>query len=131
MTNESLSEHVVPALVEEAASDVEAICQAARDIIAGQTEADRGGGLFKKRMARSKEGKSGGHRLLVGYKAPNAERIIFLYAFAKSQRANISKKEKEALILVCHSFFAATDDQIGELLGLGKLREVKCNERTS
>lgn len=77
------------------------LLQVAAEVVAGEVEADLGGGLFKKRLAREGSGKRGGYRVLIGYKKPNTQRIIFLYAFPKNARANISGKEKEALNLVC------------------------------
>jgi hypothetical protein len=74
-----------------------ALRKAAEEIVSGKVEADLGGGLFKKRMAKAGTGKSGGYRTIVGYKKPNSERIIFLYAFSKNERANISDKEEAAL----------------------------------
>ena len=88
-------------------------------------EADLGGGLFKKRLAREGRGKRAGYRVLIGYKKPNTERIIFLYAFAKNVRANISDKEKEALYLVTEAFASTTDAQMGLLLQEGSLLEVQ------
>lgn len=35
--------------------------------------------------------------------------LIFLYAFAKNERANISDKDKTALRLVAESFFSSTE----------------------
>jgi hypothetical protein len=61
----------------------------------------------------------------VGYKRPGDERIIFLYAFAKSEKANMSAKEEAALSLVAESFVSATDRQVQELLTIGSIREVK------
>jgi len=98
--------------------------QAAAEVIAEQVEADLGGGLFKKRLPREGSGKRGGYRVLIGYKKPNVERIVFLYAFAKSARANISDKEQEALSLVAEAFVAATDEQVGLLLQEGSVVEV-------
>ena len=69
------------------------LLKAAEEILIGKVEADLGGGLFKKRLARTGSGKRGGYRTIVGYIRPNSERIIFLYAFAKSEKANISGKE--------------------------------------
>ena len=69
------------------------LLQAAAEIVAGQVEADLGGYFFKKRLARQGSGRRGGYRTLIGYQRPNAERIIFLYAFAKNAKANISDKE--------------------------------------
>ncbi len=91
-------------------------------------EADLGGGLFKKRLAREGSGKRSGYRVLVGYKKPNSNRIVFLYAFAKNIRANISDKEKEALSLVTEAFVSTSDEQVNLLLNAGSILEVQGNE---
>jgi len=104
------------------------LLQAATEIVSGQVEADLGGCLFKKRLAREGGGKRGGYRVLMGYKKPNADRIVFLYAFAKNVRANISDKEKEALSLVAEAFVSATDEQVGLLLQAGSIVEVQHHE---
>jgi hypothetical protein len=102
--------------------------KAAKEILEGIVEADLGGGLFKKRLARTGGGKRGGYRTIVGYVRPNSERIIFLYAFAKSEKANISDREEAALSLVAEAFVSATDKQVGQLLSGDALWEVKHNE---
>jgi hypothetical protein len=105
-----------------------ALLQAATEIVTGQVEADLGGCLFKKRLAREGSGKRRAYRVLIGYKKPNANRIIFLYAFAKNARANISVKEKKVLSLVAEAFIAATDAQVRFLIQEGSLEEVFCHE---
>ena len=105
-----------------------ALYNAAVEIAAGRYDADLGGCLFKKRLARAGSGKSGGYRTIVGYKKPNSERIIFLYAFAKSDRANISDREEAALSLAAESFLSADDRQVDELLAGGSIWEVQHHE---
>ncbi len=105
-----------------------ALVQAAAEVVAGQVEADLGGGLFKKRLAREGSGKRGGYRIIIGYKRPNTDRIVFLYAFAKNARASISEKEKQALSLVAEAFVSATDEQVSLLLQEGSIVEVKHHE---
>jgi hypothetical protein len=100
----------------------------AAEVIAGQVEADLGGCLFKKRLAREGSGKRSGYRVLIGYKKPNSDRIVFLYAFAKNVRANISDKEKEALSLVADAFISATDAQVSLLLKESSILEVQHHE---
>ena len=95
--------------------------KAAAEILIGKVEADLGGGLFKKRLARIGGGKRGGYRTIVGYIRPNSDRIIFLYAFAKSEKANISGKEEAALSLVAEAFVSATDKQVDQLLSEGSM----------
>jgi hypothetical protein len=104
------------------------LMQAAAEIVAGQVEADLGGGLFKKRLAREGGGKRSGYRVLIGYKKPNTQRIVFLYAFAKNARANISDKEVEALSLVAGAFVSATDAQLSLLVKEGSVVEVQHHE---
>lgn len=101
---------------------------AAKGIAAGQVEANLGGCLFKKRLPRTGGGKRGGYRVVVGYRRPNEERLIFLYAFAKSDKANISAKEEAALNLVAESFVSTTEKQVQELLTAGSIWEVKCDD---
>ncbi len=105
-----------------------ALVQAATEIVAGRVEANLGGCLFKKRLAREGSGKRGGYRVLIGYKKPNTDRIVFLYAFAKNVRATISDKEKEALSLVAEAFISATDTQVSSLLKEGSIVEVQHHE---
>src|ERR1035437_2479276 len=62
---------------------LEAIKRAERGLI----DADLGGGLIKQRVARQGQGRSGGYRMIVAYREKN--RAVFLYGFAKSERANI------------------------------------------
>jgi hypothetical protein len=100
------------------------LLNAAAEIATGKAEADLGGCLFKKRLPRTGEGKSGGYRVVVGYKKHNTERIIFLYAFAKNDKANMSAKEEAVLSLTAESFISAADKQVQELLTVGSIWEV-------
>ena len=54
-----------------------ALLRAAAEAVAGQVEADLGGGLFKKRLAREGSGTRRGYRVLICYKKPNMQRIVF------------------------------------------------------
>ena len=56
-----------------------------------QADANLGGGVYKVRIARPGEGKSGGYRAIVFFRS--RERTFFTYAFAKSDRGNIDRGE--------------------------------------
>jgi hypothetical protein len=101
------------------------LLDAAEEIAAEKVEANLGGCLFKKRLSRTGSGKRGGYRVVVGYKKPNTERIIFLYAFAKSDKANISTKEEAALSLVAEAFVSTGEQQLQGLLATGSIWEVQ------
>ena len=75
--------------------DDPSLCAAVREIVAGLYDADLGGGLVKKRIARPAKGKSGGFRTLIA--TNKGDRWIFVYGFPKSERGNIDKDEAEAL----------------------------------
>jgi hypothetical protein len=53
----------------------------------GLVDADLGGGVIKQRVARDGQGRSGGYRMLIAYRA--GDRAVFLYGFAKRERENI------------------------------------------
>jgi len=57
----------------------------------GHADADLGGDVYKMRVARLGEGKSGGYRVIVFFRSE--ERTFFHYGFAKSASGNISKRE--------------------------------------
>ena len=68
--------------------------------VVAQLEADRadvnlGGDVYKVRVARQGEGKSGGHRVIVYFR--NEYRTFFSYGFSKSDRGNISEKDLKGL----------------------------------
>jgi hypothetical protein len=106
----------------------DALLNAAKEIMEGRVEADLGGYLFKKRIARRSRGKRGGYRTIVGYKGPSSGRIIFLYGFAKNERANISTKEEAVLSLAAKAFFSANDQQLEKLIVEGTVWEVLHHE---
>ena len=68
-----------------------ALCEAVDRAARGSIDADLGGGLIKQRVARSGEGKSGGYRTLIFFR--QADRAIFAFGFAKSDKANLSDTE--------------------------------------
>jgi hypothetical protein len=91
-----------------------------------QLEAERainlGGNIYKVRVARFGEGKSGGHRVIVLFKSK--DKTFYTYGFAKSERANINEKELRNFKARATDYFSLTDEQIDERLKLGKLTEL-------
>jgi hypothetical protein len=98
---------------------IEAIERARR----GMIDADLGGGIIKQRVARKGQGKSGGYRMLVCYKAGN--RAVFLYGFAKNERDDIDPAELVTLREIGAAWLAARIDKIDQALASGTLEEVK------
>ena len=89
---------------------------------ARRTYVDLGGGVFKVRVARPGEGKSGGYRVIVFFKSK--ERTFFVYGFAKSNRHNLNQRELKAYKRDAKVDHGLTDEQINERLRKGTLIEI-------
>jgi hypothetical protein len=98
------------------------LCAAVREMVAGLYEADLGGGLLKKRIARAGQGKSGGFRTLVATNKGN--RWIFVFGFPKSERSNIDKDEAEALKKLAEHLLSLTTQALDKAKRAGELMEV-------
>ena len=61
----------------------ESLCDAVKEIKDGLYEADLGGGLFKKRIAKQGKGKSGGFRTLLA--TNKDDKWFFIFGFPKSE----------------------------------------------
>jgi hypothetical protein len=73
----------------------ETLCRAVHEMYRGLYEADLGGRLLKKRIARPGGGKSGGFRTLVATNM--GDRWIFLYGFSKNDQENVELQELRGL----------------------------------
>ena len=100
----------------------EAIQRAERGLI----DADLGGGLIKQRVARPGEGRSGGYRALVAYRAQ--DRAVFLYGFAKNERENIGPEQLLSLREIAAAWLSADASKITQALDDGALQEVQDDE---
>ena len=104
-----------------------ALCAAVREMTDGLYEADLGGGLLKKRIARAGQGKSGGFRTMVA--TNKGSRWIFVYGFPKNARSNIDKYEEEALKTLAAHLLSLTATGLGTAQSAGELMEVDCDAK--
>lgn len=95
-----------------------AIERAERGII----DADLGGGLIKQRLARPGQGRSGGYRVIVAYRAE--DRAVFLYGFAKNDLDNIGPDQLETFRMIGANWLAAAAETIGQAIADGELQEI-------
>jgi hypothetical protein len=89
---------------------------------AGQAEANLGGWVYKVRLARPGEGKSGGYRVIVFFKS--GERTFYVYGFAKSSRDNLDQKEVKHYKELAKDYLALPDEMIKNALQSGKFVEI-------
>jgi hypothetical protein len=88
----------------------------------GLIDADLGGGVVKKRVALPNRGKSGSTRTLVA--TNENDRWFFVFGFEKSDRANISSKELDALQKVASDLLSLSSAEIDKHLATEALQEI-------
>jgi hypothetical protein len=102
----------------------DALCKAVKEMENGLVDADLGGLLYKKRVARPGGGKSGGYRTVLS--ARIGDRYVFLHGFAKKDRANITQGEKKALQFAGKVFLNLSPADLTKAVQAGVLVEVHC-----
>lgn len=105
--------------------DTPMLCKAVREMQSGLFDADLGGGLVKKRVARPGEGKSGGYRTLVA--TNKGDRWVFVFGFPKSVRSNIDRDEEEALKKLANHLLGLTPQGIAKAVEANELKGVICD----
>ena len=93
----------------------------------GLIDADLGSGLIKQRIAREGGGKSGGYRSILIFRS--GERAIFVFAFAKSAKANLSATELKVYRKAARIMLELGDDEIETEVEEGRLVEVNNDEQ--
>lgn len=105
-----------------------ALCEAVRDAERGLIAGDLGGGVIKQRIARPGQGKSGGFRTLIVFRARRP--AFFVHGFAKNEKDNIEKDELVALRKLAAELLAYDNKMIARVIASGTLVEVTCDEKT-
>ena len=103
------------------------LCNAVAEIENGLVDANYGGNLYKKRMARKGEGKSGGHRTILAY--VKGGKTFFMYGFEKSGRDNIEKDEERDYKKLAKRYISLDDAQLTLAKDENVLFEVNCDEK--
>jgi hypothetical protein len=103
------------------------LCIAAREMSDGLFDADLGGGLFKKRVARAGQGKSGGFRTLVV--TNKGDRWVFVFGFPKNERSNIDKDETEALKKLAAHLLSLNALALEQAQSAKELMKVDCDAK--
>ena len=93
----------------------------------GLYDADLGGGLIKKRIARPGKGKSGGFRTLLA--TNKGDLWIFVYGFPKNERGNINRDEQKQFKELADDLLSLAPEGIELLKNEDELIEVNCDEK--
>lgn len=103
-----------------------ALCKAVREMRRGLIDADLGGLLYKKRVARPGSGKRGGYRAVLAARIEH--RYVFLRGFPKSDMEDITQDERKALQFAGKAFLELSDVALIKALRTGVLLEVECEQ---
>lgn len=103
------------------------LAQAVHRAEIGLIDADLGGGLIKQRLARQGSGKSGGYRSIMIFRS--GERAIFVFAFAKSDKANLRAAELKVYRKAASIMLELGAGQIETEVEAGRLIEVNNDEQ--
>ena len=99
------------------------LIQAINEIKQGLVDADLGGSLFKKRVARPGFGKRSGYRTLIATNLNS--RWFFVFGFAKNEQDNVDASELLALQKYAKFLLGMTEVEIRSLLDNKELTELK------
>ena len=108
----------------ERISDV-ALCEAVNRVELGLVDADLGSGLLKQRVARPGAGRSGGYRTILIFRS--GARAVFVFGFAKSDRANLTAQEEVVYKAAAKLVLAFSEDQLDAEVASGRMTEVTCD----
>ena len=100
-----------------------ALCSAIDRIESGSVVANLGGGLFKLRMARAGQGKSGGFRTYLAFR--KGDLAVFLHCHAKNEYENISDGQNDVLKILADTYFNFADADIERAVQDGELIRVE------
>ena len=102
-----------------------ALCEAVGRAETGLVDADLGGGLLKQRVARPGAGRSGGYRTILIFRS--SVRAVFVFGFAKSDRANLTAQEEAVYRAAVKLVLAFSKDQLDAEVASGRTMEVQCD----
>lgn len=101
-----------------------ALCEAVARAERGLVDADLGGAVIKQRVARCGQGRSGGFRTVMIYRA--GDLALFVHGFAKNAKANLTKLEQEQFREFGKRVLTLADEAFDALIAERKWRGLVC-----
>lgn len=102
------------------------LCEAIERAERGVVDSDLGGHVIKQRVARRGQGRSGGYRALIAYRAQT--RAVFLFGFAKNDQGNIDNDELKELRKAAVEMLGWNNEEVAALVAAGKWTESACDD---
>ena len=107
--------------------DDAALCEAVARAERGLVDAALGGGVIKQRVPRPGQGRSGGFRTIVLYRAE--ARAVFVDGFAKKDQDSIDDDDLKRFRELAADFLGYDAAQVKRLVAAGAWIEVDCDGR--
>ena len=104
------------------------LCAAVEEMRQGLIDADLGGGVVKKRIARPGGGKRGGYRTLLA--TNKQDKWFFLYGFAKNERDDLPPQDLRALKAFARELLALDERKLRRAMASGDLQEISYGQIT-
>jgi len=101
------------------------LIDAVREAENGLNDGDLGGGLIKKRVSRTGQGKRGGYRMILVFRA--GDRSVFVFGFPKNAKANLNAVELDGYQKLAQIYLHVGVAGLNKALGEGELEEVDYN----
>lgn len=98
-----------------------ALAEAVARLEKGLADADLGADVYKQRIARPGEGRSGSYRTIICFRIKS--RAFFVYGFPKSAMANIGKGQEADLKKLAAVLLSMTEEKLQEMLEDGSFEE--------
>lgn len=98
------------------------LADAVLEIEDGLNVVDLGGGLIKKRVARTGGGKRDGYRTVIAYR--EGIRSVFLYGFPKNEKSNLTDLELGSLKQLAKIYLQLNDFDMEKAKTAGEIEEV-------
>jgi hypothetical protein len=98
------------------------LMNAIREIEQGLIDGELGAELIKKRVARIGEGKRGGYRTIIAYRAGSL--LVFLYGFPKNAKSNLSQVELDVYRRLAHIYLGFSNVDLAKAQQDGEVEEV-------
>lgn len=98
------------------------LCDTVVEMQKGLIDARLGGGLIKKRVARSGHGKRGGYRVILASNL--GDRWVFMFGFAKNERDNVDDDELRLMKPLASAFLEMDDRMLRQALTSGEILEI-------
>lgn len=92
------------------------------DVVSGSVAVGLGGEVYKLRVARPGQGKSGGYRTVVAIRMDH--RALFLFGFAKADQDNLDEQDIALAKKLARDGLDAMDEDVERALLAGRWKEI-------